>query len=185
MVEKPVTAHGIADSPLIAVAKQDVTNQSTPLYDRPPQMIRPKKDRVLVRVAPELTEIYGLAISEDSSMRDRPTEGIVLDKGQGRLMQNGVVVPVEFQVGDRVLFAMHAGYLLPLSSMTANIRVLGWREGDQYKILREDEVMALIEPATEKELTVQAEVDAVYQAMVALEQERVPDRAGEVVEEEE
>jgi chaperonin GroES len=120
-----------------------------------PQMIDPKRDRILVRLAAAVTRLGGGLLVAPDETHERPGEGIVVAKGEGRIIDSGDLIPVALEVGDRVLFGRHAGALLDLHAL----RFIGYSENDQYKIMREDEVMAVVRPATVGELVMQTEIE--------------------------
>jgi chaperonin GroES len=63
---------------------------------------------------------------------EKPNQGEVLATGGGRITEDGTVIPMEVKTGDRVLFGKHAG---------TPIKV----DGEEYHILKEDDVMAIVE----------------------------------------
>jgi chaperonin GroES len=121
-----------------------------------PQVIEPRRDRVLVRLAAVVTKLGGGLLVAPDETHERPGEGIVIAKGEGRIIDNGDLIPIKVQVGDRVLFGRHAGALLDLHAL----RFLGYSENDQYKIMREDEVLAVVRPANVAELAVMEDIEA-------------------------
>jgi chaperonin GroES len=64
--------------------------------------------------------------------KERPQEGEVMAVGTGRIMDDGTVVPLQVQVGDTVLFSKYGGTEIKIS-------------GEEYIILREDDVLAILE----------------------------------------
>ena len=93
--------------------------------------LRPLNDRILVkRVAEESTTKGGIIIPDTA--KEKPAEGIVEATGNGKLSDDGKRVPVEVNVGDRVLFGKYSG-------TEAKI------EGEEYLIMREDDILAIIE----------------------------------------
>lgn len=93
--------------------------------------IRPLYDRILVkRVESPSTSKGGLFLPESAS--EKPSEGEVLAIGQGRLSDDGQLLPLAVKVGDRVLFSRYAGN---------EIKV----DGIERLVLREDEVLGVVE----------------------------------------
>ncbi len=93
--------------------------------------IRPLYDRILVkRVEQETLSKGGLFLPETA--KERPSEGVVLAVGQGRLGDDGSVKALVVKEGDRVLFGKYAG---------TEIKV----DGDERLVLREDEVFGIVE----------------------------------------
>jgi len=93
-------------------------------------MLRPLYDRVVVRrVNEEEKSRGGLYIPEQA--KEKPAQGEVLAVGQGRRPDSGGLIPLETQLGDRVLFGKYSG---------TEIEV----DGEKLLILREDEILAVI-----------------------------------------
>lgn len=126
-----------------------------------PQIIVPKKDRVLVRVDEEVKGWGMLALAETTT--EAPLKGVVVAVGKGRLLQDGTPVPVDFLIGDRVTFNRNAGNKVN----AVDTRLLGAQPKEMYYLLREDEVTAEIRCATDEEIAVQAKVDEIAKVMAA------------------
>jgi chaperonin GroES len=93
--------------------------------------VRPLYDRILVkRVEEETRSRGGLFLPETA--KEKPSEGIVLAVGHGRLSENGEIKPLQVKTGDRIAFGRYAGN---------EIKV----EGEDRLILREDEIFGIIE----------------------------------------
>lgn len=93
--------------------------------------VRPLYDRILVkRVEEEVRSKGGLFLPETA--KEKPSEGIVLAVGQGKVTDGGEVKPLTVKVGDRVAFGRYAGN---------EIKV----EGEDRLILREDEIFGIVE----------------------------------------
>jgi len=93
--------------------------------------IRPLHDRVLVRRLEEEEQKVGGIIIPDTA-KEKPQQGEVIGVGNGRLLENGERVPLDVKVGDRILFGKYAG---------ADVKI----DGEEYLILREDEILAVLE----------------------------------------
>lgn len=93
--------------------------------------LRPLQDRVIVKRVEEEEKTKGGIIIPDSA-KEKPQEGEVIAAGKGRVLENGSQVPLDVKVGDRVLFSKYAG---------TEIKV----EGDEHLILREDDILAVVE----------------------------------------
>ena len=92
--------------------------------------VRPLYDRVLVkRVEEETRSRGGLFLPE--SAKEKPSEGVVLAVGQGRLGDDGTVKPLAVKEGDRVVFGRYAG---------TEIKV----DGEERLVLREDEIFGIV-----------------------------------------
>lgn len=93
-------------------------------------MIRPLYERLIVsrKVAEEKTS-GGLYLPEDS--KEKPSEGEVIAIGKGMLGVDGKFIPMEVQVGDKVLFGKYTG---------TEIEV----DGEEYLIMSEQEVLGVL-----------------------------------------
>jgi chaperonin GroES len=93
--------------------------------------IRPLQDRLVIRRIEEQEKTKGGLIIPDSA-KERPLEGEVIAVGAGKKLEDGKVVPLDVKKGDRVLFGKYSGN---------EIKV----DGVEHLILREDEVLGVIE----------------------------------------
>ena len=92
--------------------------------------LRPLNDRILIkRIDSEETTAGGIIIPD--SAKEKPMEGEVVAAGEGRVLDNGKVRPLEVKAGDRVFFRKYAGTELTL-------------EGVDHLIMREDEILAVV-----------------------------------------
>ncbi len=93
--------------------------------------IRPLYDRIIVkRVEAEETTRGGLIIPDTA--KEKPIEAKVVAVGNGKVLDDGNVRKLEVQEGDRILFGKYSG---------TEIKI----EGEEHLILREDEVLAIVE----------------------------------------
>jgi chaperonin GroES len=98
--------------------------------------IRPLYDRIVVkRIEDQETKIGGLYIPD--SAKEKPQEGEVVAVGKGKRLEDGKVVPLDVQKGDRILFGKYSG---------SEIRI----DGEELMIMREDEVLGVLEGAPKK-----------------------------------
>jgi len=93
--------------------------------------IRPLYDRVVVQRVEEKETVRGGIIIPDSA-KEKPQEGKVLAVGKGKMLEDGRVVPLDVQVGQRVLFGKYSGNDIKL-------------DGEEYTLMREDEVLGILE----------------------------------------
>jgi chaperonin GroES len=92
---------------------------------------RPLYDNILIkRVQAAEKTSSGLYIPE--SAKDKPQEAEVLATGKGRVDDEGNIKEMTIKVGDRILFGKYAGNEIKL-------------DGEDHIILRESEVLAIIE----------------------------------------
>jgi chaperonin GroES len=92
--------------------------------------IRPLYDRIVVKRIEEQETVKGGIIIPDTA-KEKPQEGEVVAVGKGKRLEDGKVVPLDVQVGDRILFGKYSGSDIELG-------------GDEYLIMREDEVLGII-----------------------------------------
>jgi chaperonin GroES len=93
--------------------------------------VRPLQDRVLVRRVAEEEKTKGGIIIPDSA-KEKPAEGEVVAVGAGKADDKGKVRPLEVKKGDRVLFTKYSGNEVKI-------------DGHEHLLLREDEVLAIVE----------------------------------------
>lgn len=92
--------------------------------------IRPLHDRVIVkRVEEETTTAGGIVLP--GSAAEKPSQGKVLAVGNGKLLDNGNVRPLEVKVGDKVLFGKYSGN---------EVKV----DGEDLIVMREDDIMGIL-----------------------------------------
>ncbi len=93
--------------------------------------IRPLHDRVVVRRIEEVRTSPGGIVIPDSAA-EKPVEGEVLAVGNGKILENGDRRALDVKVGDRVLFGKYSGTEVKIS-------------GEQYLVMREEDIMGIIE----------------------------------------
>lgn len=91
--------------------------------------ITPLEDRIVVVVDPVMEKTEG-GLFIPGTVNERPSKGTVLAKGPGRRTKKGVVLPLDVSVGDKVLFSQYSGQKVEMN-------------GDEFLILREEEVLAI------------------------------------------
>ena len=92
--------------------------------------VRPLHDRLLVKRIEEKETVKGGIIIPDSA-KEKPQEGEVIAVGNGKILDNGTKVPLDVKAGDKILFGKYSG---------TDIKI----DNEEYLILREDEVLAVI-----------------------------------------
>ena len=93
--------------------------------------IRPLHDRVVIRrTEEERTSPGGIVIPDAAA--EKPIKGEVLAVGKGKLLENGDIRPLDLKEGDQVLFGKYSG---------TEVKV----NGEEVLVMREDDVMAVIE----------------------------------------
>ena len=93
--------------------------------------VRPLYDRILIkRLDIEEKTKGGIIIPETA--KEKPQEGRVISVGKGKLLEDGSIRPLDVKAGDRILFGKYGGTEINI-------------EGEEYIILREDEVLAVVQ----------------------------------------
>jgi len=93
--------------------------------------LRPLQDRILVqRVKEEETTKGGIIIPDTA--KEKPAEGKIVSVGKGKLDENGKRIAPEVKKGDRILFGKYSG---------TEVKI----EGKEYLIMREEDVLGIIE----------------------------------------
>jgi chaperonin GroES len=93
--------------------------------------IRPLHDRVIVKRLELETKSAGGIVIPDSAA-EKPVQGKVLAVGNGKILEDGSVRPLDIKVGDKILFGKYSG---------TEVKV----DGDDLVVMREEDVMAVIE----------------------------------------
>jgi chaperonin GroES len=94
--------------------------------------IRPLYDRVVVkRVEDKDAAMQGGLFIPDSA-KEKPQEGEVVAIGKGKRMEDGTLVALDVQAGDRILFGKYSGSEIKL-------------DGEEYMIMREDEILGILD----------------------------------------
>ena len=96
--------------------------------------VRPLHDRIVIKRIEEKETVKGGIIIPDSA-KEKPQEGEVIAVGHGKKTEKGEVIPLDVKAGDRILFGKYSGTEIKL-------------DGEEYLIIREDEVLGVIEGAT-------------------------------------
>lgn len=93
--------------------------------------VKPLYDRLLAKRIEEGEQIQGGIIIPDSA-KEKPQEAEILAVGSGKRLEDGTIVPLDVKAGDKVLIGKYAGTEITI-------------EGDELLILREDEVLGVLE----------------------------------------
>ncbi len=94
--------------------------------------LNPLYDRVVVKPAPPEEVTKGGIIIPDTA-KEKPQQGEVVAVGQGKLTEDGKLIPLQVKVGDQVLFGKYAGTEVSI-------------DGEEYLIMRESDIYAIITP---------------------------------------
>ena len=93
--------------------------------------LRPLHDRILVQRVKEEEKTKGGIIIPDTA-KEKPSEGKVIAAGNGKLGEEGKRMTLDVKKGDRILFGKYSGTEVKL-------------EGEEYLIMREDDILGVIE----------------------------------------
>jgi len=91
--------------------------------------VRPLHDKILVKRLDTEEKTKGGIIIPDTA-QEKPQEGKVEAVGNGRILDDGSVKPLDVKVGDKILFSKYGG---------TDINI----DGNEYLILREEDVLAV------------------------------------------
>jgi len=95
--------------------------------------VKPLHDRILIKRVEEKETVKGGIIIPDTA-KEKPQEGEVIAVGGGKKTEEGKVIPLDVKAGDHILFGKYSG---------TEIKI----EDQELLIIREDEVLGILEPA--------------------------------------
>jgi chaperonin GroES len=93
--------------------------------------VRPLHDRIIVQRLEEGEQRIGGIIIPDSA-KEKPQQGKVIAAGNGKVQDDGKRLALDVKSGDLILFGKYSGQEIKL-------------DGEEYLIMREDEVLGVIE----------------------------------------
>jgi chaperonin GroES len=93
--------------------------------------LRPLQDRIIVQRVSAAEQKAGSIIIPDSA-KEKPQQAKVVAVGNGKRQESGEVIALDVKAGDTILVGKYAGHEVSI-------------DGEDYVILREDEVLAVIE----------------------------------------
>ena len=97
--------------------------------------IRPLYDRIVVKRLETQDEKTASGLIIPDSAKEKPQEGEVVAVGKGKRLEDGKVVSLDVQVGDRILFGKYSG---------SEVKI----DGQELLIMREDEVLGILDNAS-------------------------------------
>ena len=98
--------------------------------------VRPLHDRIIVKRIEESEQKIGGIIIPDTA-KEKPQQGKVIAVGQGKVKEDGNRQPLDVKAGDTILFGKYSGQEIKI-------------DGEENLIMREDEVLAVIDDADKK-----------------------------------
>jgi chaperonin GroES len=93
--------------------------------------VRPLHDRIIVQRLEEGEQKVGGIIIPDTA-KEKPQQGKVIAVGEGKFKDDGKRQALDVKTGDTILFGKYSGQEIKI-------------EGEDYLIMREDEVLAILE----------------------------------------
>ena len=93
--------------------------------------IRPLYDRILVKRIEEQQKTAGGLFIPDTA-KEKPQEALVVAVGNGKVQDNGSLRKLEVKAGDKILFSKYSGNEIKI-------------DGTDHLILREDDILAVVE----------------------------------------
>jgi len=100
--------------------------------------LRPLHDRIIVQRLEEGEQQIGGIIIPDTA-KEKPQQGKVLAAGNGKANDAGKRLPLDVRAGNLILFGKYSGQEIKL-------------DGEDYLIMKEDEVLAVIDGSTHHQL---------------------------------
>ena len=98
--------------------------------------VRPLHDRIIVQRLEEGEQVVGGIIIPDTA-KEKPQQGKVIAVGKGKAKEDGKVLPLDVKEGDTILFGKYSGQEIKI-------------DGEELLIMREDEVLAILEDGGKK-----------------------------------
>jgi chaperonin GroES len=108
--------------------------------------VRPLHDRIIVRRLEEGEQRVGGIIIPDTA-KEKPQRGRVIAVGNGKVTDDGKKLPLDVQAGDGILFGKYGGQEVKL-------------DGEEYLIMKEDDVLAVIEAETPGKRVVKGKIES-------------------------
>ncbi len=93
--------------------------------------IRPLHDRVVVRRLEEERKSPGGIVIPDT-VKEKPVQGEVIAAGNGKILEDGKVRPLDVKVGDRILFGKYSGTEVKIGN-------------EELLVMREEDIMGVVE----------------------------------------
>jgi len=93
--------------------------------------VRPLHDRIIVQRTEEQEQRIGGIIIPDTA-KEKPQQGKVIAVGKGKVKDDGTLLALDVKAGDAILFGKYSGQEIKI-------------EGEEYLIMREDEVLAVLD----------------------------------------
>ena len=108
-----------------------MTAQAMPKTGDTAVKIRPLHDRVVVRRLEEERRSAGGIVIPDT-VKEKPIQGQVVACGNGKILEDGKVRPLDVKVGDKVLFGKYSGTEVKIGT-------------EELLVMREEDIMGIVE----------------------------------------
>lgn len=92
--------------------------------------LRPLHDRVIVKRLDQ-TKVTASGLIIPDAAAEKPDQGEVIAIGNGRVLENGGVRPLDVKVGERVLFGKYSGQTVKV-------------DGQELLVMKEEDIMAVV-----------------------------------------
>jgi chaperonin GroES len=93
--------------------------------------LKPLGDRVVLKLVEKEEKTRGGILLPDTA-KEKPQKGEVLAVGSGKMLDSGEKIPLDVQVGDKVIFGRYSG---------TEVKV----EGEEYLIVSERDILAVVD----------------------------------------
>ena len=93
--------------------------------------LRPLHDRVIIKRLDQTTKTLSGIVLPDIAA-EKPDQGIILAIGNGKILENGKLRPLDVKVNDLVLFGKHSGQVVKI-------------DGKELLVMREEDIMAIVQ----------------------------------------
>lgn len=93
--------------------------------------VKPLNDHILIRPA-EAEEMTKGGIILPDTAREKPAEGVVIELGEGRVLDDGSRAPFQIKKKDRVIYSKYAGHDISI-------------DGEDFKVIQESDIYAVID----------------------------------------
>ncbi|OQB10708.1 MAG: 10 kDa chaperonin [Parcubacteria group bacterium ADurb.Bin216] len=94
--------------------------------------LRPLSDHIIVEPIKEEEKTKGGIFLPQTSDKERPDQGLVVEVGPGKTTSSGKVIPMEIKKGDKVVFNKYGHHEIKVDEK-------------DYLVLRQEDVLAVIE----------------------------------------
>lgn len=96
--------------------------------------LKPLGDRILIKAVEKTEEVRSSGLIIPDSAKEKPQQGEVIATGRGKIGDDGRLIPMDVNVGDKVLYGKYSGTEIKL-------------DGQQYLIMHQDDILGIVEEA--------------------------------------